>query len=454
MQQSLLVRLLAFTLLFLLVVMAAVGYVLDTAYQQRQLEDWKERMQIHSYNLLAMIEEQGTSIGLPQQLPDQRFNNASAGLYAVLEQPDEVLWQSISARGLQRFSHGWSEPGDWDYSRASNGEQEILIARFGFEWQLLSLGGELRTFNLVLASTGDRQAAASQAFRQQLWWTLAEIIIVLMLLQMLVLYLGLRPLRRMTAELNLLQQGQSDQLADNYPRELLPLTSSFNRVLAAEHGQRERYRNTVADVSHSLKTPLTVMQGMLPQLTLPAEQQREIEQQLQRMSDTVQYQLQRAMTGQRVSAAQRIAVEPVLQSVVSALKKVYIDKAIHWQLELDEDCFFYGDDHDLMEIIGNLADNACKYGHQQVRICLYRQRKFCCLRIEDDGPGVPQQQYQQILQRGVRLDRRTPGQGFGLALVKEIIDACQAELKISPSSLGGACFEVRWEGGQPDQHGR
>ncbi|ASP37343.1 hypothetical protein CHH28_00985 [Bacterioplanes sanyensis] len=453
MRQSLLVRLLLFTLLFLLLLMAAVGYVLDAVYRQGQLQDWQQRIQVHSYNLLALVEERDQQLVLPERLQNQRFNNRDSGLFAVVEKAGEVVWRTPSAQTLGRFSSGWSDVGEWQFSRASNGEQEMLIARFGFEWQPLNSAVAPRIYNLVLAETSERLDAVSREFQRQLWQLLVEIVVALMVLQALILRLGLRPLRRMSDELEILQQGQSSQLQNDYPRELQPLITNFNRVLTAEQSQRERYRNTVADVSHSLKTPLTVLKGMLPNVVLPNEQKQEIATQLERMSDTVQYQLQRAMTGSRVSAAQRIAVAPVVESVLSALKKVYADKGIDWHIDCQSSCYFYGDDNDLMEIIGNLTDNASKYCQQQVRVRLLRENSQCCFMVEDDGPGIPVTQYEQVLRRGVRLDSQQPGQGFGLALVKDILDAYQAQLRISRSPLGGACFEVRWEGDRHDSRG-
>lgn len=370
MRQSLLARLLLFTLLFLLLLMAAVGYVLDTVYRQGQVQDWQQQMKIHSYNLLALLDQNNGQLVLPKQLPDQRFNQQDSGLYAVIERDDQTVWRAPSTIGLGRFSSGWSSAGDWQFSRASNGEQELLVARFGFDWMSANTVGGVVTYNLVFAENSHRLDQQAFAFRQQLWSLLAEIVVALMVLQVLILTLGLRPLRRMSDELTRLERGQQAALSDDYPRELRPLISNFNRVLSSEQAQRERYRNTVADVSHSLKTPLSVLGGMLPKLSLPEQQQQEVQQQLQRMADTVQYQLQRATTGSRISAAQRIAVNPILDSVISALKKVYADKQISWQLKCDDGCFFYGDDNDLMEIVGNLIDNACKYGRHSVHITL------------------------------------------------------------------------------------
>lgn len=448
MRQSLLARLLLFTLLFLLLLMAAVGYVLDTVYRQGQVQEWQQQMKIHSYNLLALLDQSNGQLVLPKQLPDQRFNQQDSGLFAVIERGDETLWRAPSTVGLGRFSSGWSSAGDWQFSRASNGEQELLVARFGFDWMPANTATGIVTYNLVFAENSHRLDQQAFAFRQQLWSLLAEIVVALMILQVLILTLGLRPLRRMSDELTRLERGQQAVLSDDYPRELRPLISNFNRVLSSEQAQRERYRNTVADVSHSLKTPLSVLGGMLPQLSLPEQQQQEVQQQLQRMADTVQYQLQRATTGSRISAAQRIVVKPILESVISALKKVYADKQISWQLKCDDGCFFYGDDNDLMEIVGNLIDNACKYGRHTVHITLKKNQQYCTLTVDDDGAGVPPEHHEQIMRRGVRLDSQQPGQGFGLALVKDILDAYQAQLTISQSSLGGASFSVRWKGGQ------
>jgi len=121
---------------------------------------------------------------------------------------------------------------------------------------------------------------------------------------------------------------------------------------------------------------------------------------------------------------------------------VYADKRLAIQLTLESEYYFHGDENDLMEILGNLIDNACKYCIKDIIIKIEHTEDSLILYFSDDGQGIPSTQREAILQRGVRLDTVEAGQGMGLALVKEILDAYQASLDISDSSLGGTCFKV------------
>ena len=132
----------------------------------------------------------------------------------------------------------------------------------------------------------------------------------------------------------------------------------------------------------------------------------------------------------------------MVNSIVDAMYKVYADKGLSIELIITQECYFQGDEDDLMEILGNLIDNACKYGNHVVVIKIEHSDNTLVLCFSDDGLGIPALQREAILQRGVRLDTVEAGQGMGLALVKEILDAYQANIEISNSSLGGACFKV------------
>jgi len=163
------------------------------------------------------------------------------------------------------------------------------------------------------------------------------------------------------------------------------------------------------------------------------------------MSERIRFQLQRAVSQAQSFSLQKVAVKPVAESLLGVMKKVYADKQLTLQLVADDDVFFLGDDNDLTEIIGNLLDNACKYGHRQVLISAHNTSSGWQLCVEDDGPGVAEEQHEHILQRGVRLDTMTAGQGLGLALVSDILALYDARLGIRESLLGGACFILEFE---------
>ena len=124
------------------------------------------------------------------------------------------------------------------------------------------------------------------------------------------------------------------------------------------------------------------------------------------------------------------------------MQKVYRDKSLHIDLEVDTECRFTGDKTDLMELLGNIIDNACKAANSQVNIAIKRTSQWLSFIIEDDGPGIADEDKMQLLHRGTRLDSYQEGQGIGMAIVSDLVAIYQGRLSISHSSLGGACFQI------------
>ena len=163
------------------------------------------------------------------------------------------------------------------------------------------------------------------------------------------------------------------------------------------------------------------------------------------MTNTIRYQLQRAVHGFQGLNINHIPISPIVTSITDAMNKVYANKHLSIHLAMDNECYFHGDEDDLMEVLGNLIDNACKYCQKKIWIQIEKNDNTLVFYFSDDGLGIPPPQRDAILQRGVRLDTVEAGQGMGLALVKEILDAYQATIDISDSLLGGACFTVSFD---------
>ncbi len=236
------------------------------------------------------------------------------------------------------------------------------------------------------------------------------------------------------------------QLPGAYPAEIQPVTDNLNRVLRSERAQRERYRNTLSDLAHSLKTPLAVIRGQLENKQhISAESlAHAIDEQVSRMSAIVDHQLRRASA--QVTQANRsssVQVKPLVERLARAMQKVYQSKSVQLRLDIGEHLVFHGDEADLMELLGNLIDNACKYGRHSVAISAQQQGRDLVVSVEDDGPGVEADVQQTILTRGARADTATPGQGIGLAVAVDILSSYGGSIDIFRSKLSGAGFTIR-----------
>ena len=203
----------------------------------------------------------------------------------------------------------------------------------------------------------------------------------------------------------------------------------------------QRYRNALGDLAHSLKTPLAVIKS-----ALDADKQSEsftttISDQVEQLDKTINYQLQRAAAAGRPGLARPIDVRIIVGKIASSLRKVYAAKELH----IEEHCLgrlrISGDEGDMMEMIGNISDNACKWARANVTISASElkidARRALVIEISDDGPGMPSEKITDALQRGTRLDQAMEGQGIGLAVVRELCEQVyQGKLEIDSSPAG------------------
>jgi two-component system sensor histidine kinase PhoQ len=245
-----------------------------------------------------------------------------------------------------------------------------------------------------------------------------------------------------------METGRTQTLHGRYPAELQPLADNLNTLLVNARAHLERYRDALGNLAHSLKTPLAVLRATVEAKT-PVEELRMVTQeQLQNMNDIVEYQLQRAAVAGRTALSAPLPVAPTAQKILSALGKVYGSKSIRAELDISSDVIFHGDEGDLLEVLGNLADNAFKWA--KARVCIEAHNESgdksgprFTLRVEDDGPGIEPDQVSLVRARGARADAATPGHGLGLAMVQEVVQLYGGVLEISRSPLGGAAVEVR-----------
>lgn len=215
-------------------------------------------------------------------------------------------------------------------------------------------------------------------------------------------------------------------------------------MLDSEKAQRTKYKNTLGDLAHSLKTPLAIVRSILESQSALGESQSKqtIDEQVNRMSEIIGHQLRRA-TNVSTNVNQRLTnLHSISARLGGALEKVYRDKNITFTNSVSEDDCSLIEEQDAMELIGNILENAFKYGHQQVMISSEKDGNNITLYISDDGPGVSADKRSAILTRGARADTATAGQGIGLAISIDILSSYGGSLEIDDSTLGGARFEI------------
>ncbi len=435
---SLHLRLASTSLLVLIAFLGLAGWTLDRAYRESTEKALQEQLQGLIYALLAAADEDAQGrMRLPHALPDPRLGNPDSGLYArVTGEDGGYQWKSASLLGRSMKITQNPAPGQWLYQKPAC-DTGLYTLGFSIIWEDKQ-GAEL-LYTLVVGAEIAPLSSQIRAFRNTLWGWLGGVALLLILVQGIVLHWGLKPLRNVTRELHRIKNGKTNHIAGKYPIELQQLTANINALIHHSQASQQRYRNSLDDLAHSLKTPLTVLQGATETRIQNIDQfQATLTEQLSRMDEIIQHQLQKASSTGQTVLGKATPVTTLVSKILNALDKIYQDKGIRHTVAIEEQLSFFGAEGDLMEILGNLLENAYKYGKSRVHISATEADDALTIQIEDDGCGIPADKVDSVLKRGQRIDERQPGQGIGLSAAYEVIHLYQGELKIDRSSLGGA----------------
>ena len=425
-----------FMLALLPVLQGAFSLTFESVIEQRLAAD--------ANTLITAAQVEDGRLLMPERLPDEEFNLPDAQLLGfIYDRRGELVWHSRSATDERIDYRPRYEGGGSEFLRTRDADG---LEYFVYDVELLLDGRRDHAFSFVTMQPTSEYLSLFNEFRRQLNLWLGGGLLVLLVLLWVGLSWGFRTLKRVSAELDQVEAGQRARLSDDHPRELLRLTRSLNRLLDSERRQREQYRNALGDLAHSLKTPLSVLQSVgetLSAQTQSREQAQVMQAQIERMSQQIGYQLQRASLGKSGLVRHRVELRPLLASLCSTLDKVYREKDVQVDMQLIEPCLVPVEQGALMELLGNLLENAYRLCLQQIRISASVHQGDLLISVEDDGPGVPLGQRARIIRRGERLDGQHPGQGIGLAVVKDILDSYGGELSLGESELGGAAFRIR-----------
>ncbi len=444
-------RLLLAVSLLLTVFFGITIVLLDSAFRASAEEAIRDRLDVQLIVLLAAAEPTATeppSLLIADALPEARFETPGSGLYGqISDGRGQGLWRSPSAVGSGLQGIAPVAAGARRFARTVTADGvEVFALSLGVVWEFAD---DLETaFVFTAAEHLEPFEHEVDGFRRALFGWFALLMVMLLVGQGVALRLLLRPLRRVQEEIASIEQGQTGALGADYPRELQGVTANLNALIAGERERLARYRDTLGNLAHSLKTPLAVMRNAVASNDASPQVMQE---QLDHMQQMVGYQLQRAAAwGGTSLGAKPIEVAPVAERLRRSLSKVYASKALELDLSIDAQAVFFGDEGDLMEVLGNLLDNACKWcDHavslrvQVVPVSSERRRPGLHLFVADDGPGIDPAQAEQLTERGVRADERVDGHGIGLNIVREIVNLYGGRLSIGRSqALGGAQVEV------------
>ena len=422
-------------------------WVLDSGFRElseRSLEELLDRQMVA---LIASVEPQpdGGYAPAPQVL-DARLDTPRSGLYAQIRSQHH-LWSSPSIAGLASNFGPLLARGARSVSYATfGGHYRVAIESRAIQFADDPAEPQGFTFSVAVSLT---------PFEDQLWrfrqeligWFVGLTAVLLAVLAVLLRWV-LSPVRRMEREIHEVEEGRSDTIGGGYPRELSGVAVNLNALLAGERKRVARYRDTLGNLAHSLKTPLAVMRA-----SLPGDAGRgAINTEIDRMAGIIEHQMQRAAaSGGALIGQAPVELAQVGSELRAALLRVYAHKDLSLELDVAPGCLFVGDRGDLTEVLGNLLDNACKWCRGRVRLSGRNDetapvRQRLVVTVEDDGSGIAPEDRPRVLQRGVRADESVPGHGIGLAMVRDTVDLYGGRLEVDESPLGGARFSLHVPG--------
>jgi len=440
--RSLAFRVVAFSTVWAVVALVVISTVIVTLYRQSAERGFESLLSAHLFNLIGSvgISEDGHLTGSPN-LGDLRFSQPGSGWYWAVEPVGEGVVGALRSSSMTRPVRSptvTEVPFDASFQRVYatdglRGEQlEVIESEF-----VLDAQNRAARFR-VMGNLTELEAEIS-AFEWRLYSFLAAFGLGMVAINAIVILFGLRPLRRVREALARVREGTAQRLGGHFPAEIEPLANETNALIENNRRIVERSRTQVGNLAHSLKTPLAVM--LNEARALGGEKGRLLEGQAMAMQQQLEHYLQRArVAAQRGSVVYRTPVRPVLERMVRVMSKignlaVTLDPA-------SEDVLFAGEREDLEEMVGNLMENAIKWGRSTVRVSARalsgaEDQPALEIVIEDDGPGIPPEKAREALKRGRRLDESKPGTGLGLAIVADLVGEYGGTIALDQADGGG-----------------
>jgi two-component system sensor histidine kinase PhoQ len=363
---------------------------------------------------------------------DSKLLKEDTGFYAVILGNNKIVW------------HSNSTPDDFKYySNLPAGVERhkfVNIKHEGFYALLHGAAirdreGDEENYTLMVFESSKIIADERRDFETSFLIGLLIVACFVWVVQYFVLKYNLYPLRKIARDISSVKEADKEFLDVNYPYEIQQLASLVNDLLEMERATKAKYKNSLGDLAHSIKTPLAIMRNnqVLPE---------EIKEQIAEITSLVEYHLKRASHVEPRIIKKQIKVAKIINRLLNAMQKVYHDKDIVVACDVKSGTVFRGEKEDLVELLGNIIDNAFKWAHKSVRITAYNNsdnNKQLNLIIEDDGPGIKRNKKESITERGVRQDKVVAGYGIGMAIVNDIVTIYNGTLEIERSEqLGGA----------------
>lgn len=452
---SLRLRLLAGTLVVLAAALLLAGLFLDGLFRDHAASQFERSLRLQLDQLTARLDAdaQGQPRIDTQRLSDPRWQTPYSGLYWQLDRLSDdgqgrtgVLRSRSLWDGVLQLDNDALADGEIHVHRTAGPDGATLMA---LERSLALPGEDRRRWRLVVAGDLRDMHAAADRFGRELTLTLLVLGVLLALAVAVQVLLGLAPLRALQRAVQQVRQGRQGRLDGRFPGEIQPLVDDFNTVLDRNTALVERARTQAGDLAHALKTPMAVLRQAGQDATRDPAQATVLPGLLADQLDTMQRQVDWHLAQARAAAAHnrpglRTEVAPVAAGLVRVMERVHAGRGLAIRQQVPAGLQFAGESQDLQTLLGNLLDNACKWGMTEVSLSGQALPDGIELRVDDDGPGIAAADRAAALSRGIRMDQSVPGSGLGLAIVDQLAQQYGGQLVLQDSPTGGlrACLSL------------
>ena len=446
---SLAFRLFRTAAVWAVLVLPLAGLAIDWVHTRDTYQSFDARLsQLLTLNIAFSTDRGGPEPGIPRNVGEPLFELAHSGWYWQITPLDQspgkrLVSTSLASESLPLPSKLGLSPDRyniiWQEARGPVGEP-LRIA------ETIYNSGDDETphfYSFLVAGNLEFAETRIRDFRVPLIFALALAGLGLVLSTFLQVRFGLQPLRTVERRLSAIRSGEADLLEGQVPAEIAPLQTELNALIQSNQDIIERARTQVGNLAHALKTPLAVITNEVGDDPSPGA--RKVAEQAEVMRDQVSYYLDRARMVARVDVIGRVTeVEPVAQSIARALGRINRDRNLEITVDCAREARFQGEKQDLEEMLGNLADNACKWAQSRVRIVVTtairpeeRHPRRLDIAVDDDGPGLTAEQRAQGIKRGRRLDESKPGSGLGHSIVADLAQSYRGQFRLEKAELGG-----------------
>ena len=430
-------RLASGLIISLIIVFLFLGFIVSNSIQKLSENYIASRIEHDIETLLSAVSfDNSNTIQINEKYLNTIYNRPFSGhYYLIRHNKKQILSRSLWDYNLD--APVLTSPGYHRTYQPGPENQRLIIITAAFKKQ---------NQDIIISVAEDLSPISRNIHQFKNNFTLFSIamLIILLLIQVIILRRGLKPLRTIHNELNALEQGLITQLSTDVPDELEPVVNEINHLSSTLHNRIKRSRDALSDLSHAVKKPLTLLQQFSDkQDALPGTDARDfINQQITAIQDITDRILKRARVAGNTKPSTPFNIREDLPLLLKTIKAMYPDKTVAVNLDTVEKMEIKIDREDMLELLGNLVENAWKWTSNRLNITI-RENDTITIIIEDDGPGADSESLNELAQRGVRLDESVEGYGFGLAISSDIVKDYKGKLEFSRSQqLGGFMVKI------------